>query len=207
MQSISETNKQMEKNVMKTLFGADFKVSASTDESDSSILNQIPSTQVSVKKSVPTECQMSKETTTAVLTKARSTLYVCAKPSFYLFSHIITQFKTDELIELMTTLSTIFLELSPEMECVQCTGEAKYKITYHSPTFATPYTIILMIFANKKDKTNSCSLDIEFDKLAYSDGDKRVICRVWDYVKYKLANPSEYMEIPIFDTLCGYKSL
>ena len=160
-----------------------------------------------IKKSVPVECQMSQETTTAVLTKARTTLYVCPKPTFYLFSHIKTQFKTNELVELMTALSTIFLELGPEMECVQYTSEAKYKITYHSPTTVTPYNIILMIFANKKDQANSCSLDIEFDKLAYSDGDKRVICRVWEYVRDKLANPTEYIEIPIFDTLCEYKSL
>lgn len=161
------------------------------------------SASVPIKKFVPSECIVSQETVERI--KSNTTLlYVYPIPNILLFSHIKTQYKTNQMCELMCTLSSVFAELAPQVSCVQNTNESKYKITHINEQSGQTHCMFMVIYANKKDKTNSCNLVVEFEKTGYSTIDKMIIARLWHYIKEKIDSPDKISPIPLFDTLCCY---
>ena len=174
--------------------------------SDKAVPTQAPfsfkcssSASVPIKKFVPAECIVSQETMERI--RDIKCLYVHPIPNILLFSHIKTQYKTNQMCELMCTLSSVFAELAPQVSCVQNTNESKYKITHINEQSGQIHCMFMVIYANKKDKTNSCNLVVEFEKTEYSETDKMILARLWHYIKEKIDSPDKILPIPLFDTL------
>jgi hypothetical protein len=179
--------------------------------SDKAVPAQVPflfkcsssaSAAVPIKKFVPSECIVSQETMERI--RDIKCLYVHPIPNALLFSHIKTKYKTDQVHELMDTLSSVFAELVSQITYVQNTNESKYKITHINEKTGQTHCMFMVIYANKKDKTNSCNLVIEFEKTGYLPIDKMIIARLWHYIKEKIDSPDKILPIPLFDTLGCY---
>ena len=129
------------------------------------------------------------------IVKKSSAVYVYTIPNLLLATHVKTGYKTSQLKVLMAHLSSLFLELGPQVLITQDDCCAKYKITIQDK-----YYITMIIYANKKDTADSSNLIVEFDKFGYSTADKMLVAKIFHYIKQKLLQPDVSISIPDFNS-------